>query len=170
MFTQLKKILYTTDLSKTSAYVFGPAVHAAENNDAQIIILHVMERIPSADDWLLKDSPLGKGLRREYESEKHNAEAIIKKRLGEFCRQALKDKPALLKRVAIEVIDGSPAATILKKVDELKPDLLVMGTHGKGFLEDTLLGSVAIKVLSRIKIPLLIIPIPKETDISFSDM
>ncbi len=101
-------------------------------------------------------------MRKEYESEKHNAEAIIKERLEDFCQKELKCKPALLKRVAIQVVDGNPVATILKKADELIPDLAFMGTHGKGFLEDTLLGSVAIKVLSRIKTPVLIIPIPKE--------
>jgi len=165
MFSKYTKILYTTDLSKPSVYAFRHAVNALENKDAQIIILHVMERIPSVDDWLLRDSPLGKGLKKEYESEQHKAEAIIKKRLEDFCQQELKFKPALLKRVAIQVVDGNPAAKILKKVDELIPDLVVMGTHGKGFLEDTLLGSVAIKVLSRIKTPILIIPMPKETDI-----
>jgi len=53
-------------------------------------------------------------------------------------------------------------------IDELGADLVVMGTHGKGFLEHAFLGSVAEKVLHRIKIPVLTIPIPKETDIRLS--
>ena len=157
--------MYATDLSQNSVYAFRYAVEAAESYEAEICILHVLERIPSAEGYLLRDSPLGKGLKTEYEAERAEAVEKIKGRLGEFCRQELKDKPALLKRLTIQVIDGQPAAEILQKVDGLKPDLLVMGTHGKGLLAHAFLGSVAKKVLNRIKIPVFIIPIPEKTDI-----
>ncbi len=49
---------------------------------------------------------------------------------------------------------------ILQRADELKADMVVMGTHGKGWLAHAFLGSVAEKVLHRIKIPVLISPIP----------
>lgn len=68
------------------------------------------------------------------------------------------------------VVEGDPAGEILQKADELKGNVVVMGTHGKGLLAHAFLGSVAEKVLNRIKIPVLIIPIPEETDISFSDV
>jgi len=45
-----------------------------------------------------------------------------------------------------------------------------MGSHGKGLLAHAFLGSVAEKVLNRIKIPVFIVPIPKETDIAFSNI
>jgi nucleotide-binding universal stress UspA family protein len=69
---------------------------------------------------------------------------------------------------SIEVAEGDPAVKILRKADELGVDLVVMGTHGKGLLEHAFLGSVAEKVLHRIKIPVLTISIPKETDIRLS--
>ena len=165
MVPKIKKILYATDLSQNSAYAFRYAVEAAEIYEAEIYILHVLERIPSAEGYLLRDSPLGKRLKSEYEAERTEAVKKIKSRLGDFCRQELKDKPALLKRLTIQVIDGHPAAEILQKVDELKPDLLVMGTHGKGLLAHAFLGSVAKKILNRIKIPVFIIPIPEKADI-----
>jgi nucleotide-binding universal stress UspA family protein len=165
MVAKIKKILYATDLSQNSAYAFQYAVNAAEKNDAQIFILHVLERIPSAEDWLLRDSVLGERLRKEYETERVNAAAKIKERLEEFCQRELKEKPALLKRVTIQVIDGNPAAEILKKADEFNPDMVVIGTHGKGLLAHAFLGSVAEKVLNRIKIPVFIIPIPEKAHI-----
>ncbi len=58
---------------------------------------------------------------------------------------------------------------ILQKADELKSDILIMGTHGKGLIAYTFLGSVAQEVLQRIRIPVFVIPIPKETDIAFND-
>jgi nucleotide-binding universal stress UspA family protein len=72
--------------------------------------------------------------------------------------------------VSFQVVEGDPAAQILQQSDELKPDMVVMGTHSKGMLAYTFLGSVAEKVLHRIKIPVFIIPIPKEIDIAFNDI
>jgi nucleotide-binding universal stress UspA family protein len=41
---------------------------------------------------------------------------------------------------------------------------VIMGSHGKGLLAHAFLGSVAAKVLNRIKVPVYIIPIPKDAD------
>jgi nucleotide-binding universal stress UspA family protein len=53
-------------------------------------------------------------------------------------------------RVApIILVLGDPASEILKKMDELKCDILMIETHGKGFLERPFLGSVSEKILHR---------------------
>ncbi len=161
MTLKIQKILYATDLSTNSALAFRHAVDCAEKHDAEIFVLHVLERIPSADDWLLKDSPLGTDLKKVYDAEKADAAEKIRNAINEFCRRELKDKPAILQRVTIQVVEGNPAAEILAKADELDPEMLVMGTHGKGFLAQAFLGSVAKKVLDRVKIPVVIVPIGK---------
>ena len=92
----------------------------------------------------------------------------IKEKLEAFCRREFENTQTLADRVAsIEVIDGDPAGIILEKADKIGTDMVVMGTHSKGMLAYAFLGSVAEKVLHRIKIPVFIIPIPKETDITF---
>ena len=53
MIPQIKKILYTTDLSDNSAYVFRYAMNSAKRHDADIIILHVVEHIPSSAKALI---------------------------------------------------------------------------------------------------------------------
>lgn len=160
MSPKIKRILYATDLSQNSAYALRYAVAPAEIYDAEICIFHVLETVPSPH-FLIMDSPLVMGLAKEYEAEKAKAVEKIRARLDEFCRQEMKDKPSLLKRMTIQVVEGSPAVEILKKIDEMKPDLLVMGTHGKGFLAHTFLGSVAQKVLQRVKIPVVVVPLPE---------
>jgi nucleotide-binding universal stress UspA family protein len=40
--------------------------------------------------------------------------------------------------------------------------MIILGTHGKGFLKQTFLGSVARSVLDRAKKPVFIIPLPHE--------
>ena len=43
---------------------------------------------------------------------------------------------------------GDPTVAILKKAKEVLPDLIIMGSHGKGVMERLLLGSVSHKVVS----------------------
>jgi nucleotide-binding universal stress UspA family protein len=51
--------------------------------------------------------------------------------------------------------------------DELNCDMIIMGTHAKGFIAHTFLGSTAKRVLRRTRKPVFIIPMPKgEVDIT----
>ena len=166
MIPKIKKILYATDLSENSAYAFRYAVNSAQKHGAKIHILHVMEEIKT--NILAAYYELEK-LQEIREKGKQEIKDRIQKRLETFCQRELMKDPECRDLVAsTEVVEGDPAAEILRKADELGVDLVVMGTHGKGLLEHAFLGSVAEKVLHRIKIPVLTIPIPKETDIRLS--
>ena len=90
----------------------------------------------------------------------------------EFAERELKDDPETLKRVAsVKVIFGDPAAEILKEIDKPDYDILIVGTHGKGVIEYTFLGSVSEKILHRVSKPVFIIPLPKgRTDITLREI
>jgi nucleotide-binding universal stress UspA family protein len=166
MIPKIKKILYATDLTENSAYAFRYAVSSAQQHGAKIHILHVLEEIKTNLLWAYFEMDKLQEIR---EKGKEEIKDRIQKRLEIFCQRELMDSPACRDLVAsTEVVEGDPAAEILRKADELEADLVVMGTHGKGLLEHTFLGSVAEKILHRIKIPVLTIPIPKETDIRLS--
>jgi len=49
---------------------------------------------------------------------------------------------------------------ILKVSEDRQCDLIVMGSHGHGALEDALIGSTASKVLRRSKKPVLVVRLP----------
>jgi nucleotide-binding universal stress UspA family protein len=54
MVTQIKKILYATDLSKNSSYAFLYGTDMAKRHHARIVILHAIEPMPSEKtsiDW-----------------------------------------------------------------------------------------------------------------------
>ena len=57
-----------------------------------------------------------------------------------------------------EVARGSAAAEILARVDATRPDLLVLGTHGRSGFERLVLGSVTEKVLRKATCPVLSVP------------
>ena len=172
MIPKIKKILYATDLSKNSAYAFRYAVNSARNHGADIHILHVLDirllpvPIPGEGGIVtLAEGPKYLEKLQKFDAQqKKLAKDEIQKRLKAFCQQELEGDAALLKRVvSIEIAEGDPAALILQKAEKLPADVVIMGSHGKGFLAHAFLGSVAEKVLQRIRIPVFIIPIPKET-------
>jgi len=149
MIPKIKKILYATDLSQNSSYVFRYALNSAEVHDAQIDILYVAQSVAGIE---LAASAL---------PDKTGALEAIKKRLDDFVQTELKDSPDRMNRVsAIQVVEGHPAAEILRKADDLKPDVIIMGTHGKGAIAHTFLGSVATSVLQHTRIPVFIVPLP----------
>src|SRR5262249_40066273 len=56
---------------------------------------------------------------------------------------------------------GAPADRILHAAAERRPDLLVLGTHGRSGLSRLILGSVAERVLQRAACPVLTVHAPR---------
>lgn len=61
--------------------------------------------------------------------------------------------------VHTQVCIGDPATEILAAAQKHKNPLVVIGSHGKGLFNRTLMGSVADKVLKQATIPVLLLPI-----------
>jgi nucleotide-binding universal stress UspA family protein len=56
-----------------------------------------------------------------------------------------------------ETVKGDAGAAIASYAEQEKPDLIVMGSHGRTALANVVMGSVATSVLARCKIPTLLI-------------
>jgi nucleotide-binding universal stress UspA family protein len=171
MIPKIQKILYTTDLTKNSAYVFRYAVNSARKHDAVIHILHVVDSRPLTEAYL-QIHPASAQLAEVRRETTQELVGKIQDRLREFARRELKDDPETLRRVAsIQVVFGDPAEEILNAAQAMPYDVLIMGNHGKGILRHAFLGSVAEKVLQRSETPVYIIPIPKgDTDIALGEI
>ena len=172
MIPEIKKILYATDLSKNSSYAFLYAVDMARRHDAKLVILHVVEAVP-----LYAYSELGilgdRVLRRTLEKDRLEDINLIKNYLPEFCRKVESQiGPPCVELVSkILVPIGHPADEILKEAAEEGCDAIVLGTHGKGFLAHTFLGSVSSAVLHRTRKPVFIIPLlSEETTIKWDEI
>lgn len=169
MIPRIKKILYATDLSPNSKYAFRYALNSAIKHDARIIILHVIEALPAAVYAQMGFFVGDEQANKIFEKRADDALKRIRKRLRVFCEKELADDPKALGRVqSIEICEGFPAEEILEKSHELDCDTIVMGTHSKGVIANTFLGSVAKRVLRRTRKPVFVIPLPKgETEITF---
>jgi nucleotide-binding universal stress UspA family protein len=156
MIPKIKTILFATDLTKNSAYAFYYAVHMARRDEAKIVILHAVESHPrmlvSFEDF-------------EHKVAKDRWEETVKK-----FKERIQDISVKVDaRMGISSVDfvsnilikpGNPAEEILKVAEEENCDVIVMGTHSKGFLGQTFLGSVSKSVLQRTQKPVFIIPLP----------
>lgn len=158
MIPQIKKILYATDLSKNSSYAFLFATDMARRHEARIVILNVIEPIPAyAEAYTGITDELKQKQQEEMVEE-------IRKHLGDFCKKA----EAQIGAPCVELVSkilvprGHPPEEILNAANEEGCDVIVLGTHGKGFLAHTFLGSVSNAVLHRTQKPVFIIPLPSE--------
>ncbi len=143
MIPQIKKILYATDLSKNSSYAFLYATDLARRHDARIVILHAIGPIPPYVE-------LPAGITREMKI-KQQVETVeeIKQLLVGFCRKAeAQIGPPCVELVSkVLVPRGHPPEEILNAANEEGCDVIVLGSHGKGFWTHTFLGSVSSAVL-----------------------
>lgn len=158
---QIKRILYATDLSENSSYAFYYAVNLARRFDAKITILHAVEPFPSYIKVFAATD-----VEKIENKERRETIENIQNLLQEFCRRAEAQlgSPCLLLVSKILVRIGHPVEEILKIANEEECDTIILGSHGKGLLKQTFLGSVSHGVLHRSRKPVFVIPIPSEKD------
>ena len=130
----------------------------ARRHDARIVILHAIEPVPAY-------AAAYTGITDELkQKQKEETVEEIRKRLGEFCKKAEAQigTPCVELVSKILVLRGHPPEEILNAANEERCDVIVLGTHGKGFLAHAFLGSVSNAVLNRAQKPVFIIPLPSE--------
>ena len=163
MIPEIKRILYATDLTKNSAYAFFYAANMAKRYNARIVILHSVEPVRHIYSVDMSDR-IEAEFRKAKKQERETDIEEIKKSLQEFCKRTETQMGApcveLVSKILVPL--GHPVEEILKAADEEGCDSIVLGTHGKGFLKQTFLGSVAGSILERTRKPVFIIPLPSE--------
>jgi nucleotide-binding universal stress UspA family protein len=62
--------------------------------------------------------------------------------------------------ISVDVQEGKPATAILEKAAELRPEAIVIGSHGRSGLDHLLIGSVTERVLRKASCPILVVRVP----------
>ena len=162
----IKKILYATDLSEEAHYAFAYAVSLANTYSASITILHVLSKDLSVDSIsasYIDPKYWEKIKKRTYEDArqtligKKREHIAIEEVLYKFIENAKSDA---LPFVTDEIIvkSGNPEDNIIEQAEERNCDIIVMGSHGHGFLENAIIGSTARRVVRRSSKPVLVVP------------
>jgi len=157
MIPKINRILYGTDLSKNSSYAFFYAIDMARRHEAEIVILHAIEPLPKEVEFV--------GVLERVESrEREEMVEQVRGLLQEFCEKAEAHigSPCVALVTKFLVPRGHPPEEILNAAEKEGCDIIVLGSHGKGFLAHTFLGSVSSSVLHRTRKPVLVIPLPSK--------
>ena len=137
----IKKILLPLEFTEFSQGVFNCAVQMAMSNDAKIIVLSVI----NSRDIQSVESIVSMGYDVDAEHYVKEIKNDRKQQLNKMAEEAEIDKD----KVKILFKTGKPVDEILKVIEKEVPDLVVMGTRGRGSLKNSIMGSVAYKIFKK---------------------
>lgn len=153
----MKKILVPIDFSNVTELVIENAKLLAKSFDAELKIIHVVDPIPQNTGMMQKTAggiivvPINyESLRDEFALELKNEH----RKMFEI-KQGLSNEKI---QVGAFLLKGNVSEGILSQIEEYSPDMIVMGSHGHGYIVKTLLGSITVSVLKHAKCPVIIIP------------
>lgn len=136
----LRHVLFPTDFSEIAAEALAALELLAPRGVARVTLLHALE--------VHLGELFAPHLQVASEAPEYNSLEILKNRL----------EAAGVNQVQGQVIPGHPVAVILEALRRLDISLIVMGTQGRGFIEELFLGSVAHNVSRVAACPVLLIP------------
>ncbi|MBI2015439.1 MAG: universal stress protein [Candidatus Rokubacteria bacterium] len=141
---RFRRILHATDFSTASAPAFAEALALARQERAELRLVHVMT--PPA--LFLEDSYLSARTFREMQS---RARRAVEDRLARLRARARRAGV----RAGADVREGVPADEIIRAARRRRADLIVVGTHGRSGFARAVLGSVAARVVTLARCPVL---------------
>lgn len=151
---RIKKVLIALDLDPTAQKVAENGFELAKSMEAKVILLHALvddiyytsiENYPLIGFSGSVIAPLLLQNGNDSKKESQNYLNKIKTHFGDETVQTI-------------VKEGDCAELILQTAEEMKVDVIVMGSHSKRWLEEVLMGSVTENVLHSSSIPLFLIP------------
>ena len=137
----IKKILCAIDRSPSSLQAFGYALALARWQSARLNLLEVIEEAPPPG---VNRAPTSDGVPNETRTT-----------LERDLRRVLTARRASDVKVEISLRNGNVVQEILAQAKTSRPDLMVIGSHGRGGIQRLVLGSVAEKVLRLATCPVL---------------
>ena len=155
---EVNTILYTSDLGGQTRPVFRHALAMAQQYDAKIIMIHVVEPMSDYAEsvvriYLAKDisSEMQKEVMKETLSQ-------MKERLKKFYADESSSGEYASRVKEVFVVAGKPSEEILRITEEEKADLIVMGKSTRKVRGIRVMGSTARRVSRMSKVPVLIVP------------
>ena len=143
---RFKRILCAIDFSESSLSALAYALNLAEEADAHLTLLHVIEMPPE-----LRENPLAP----EFDIDRIHAaaEADARRRLQDL----IPDQARTYATVDTAVVEGGAYRRVLQRAAEEQADLIVMGVHGRSAIDLLVFGSTTHHVIRAATCPVLIV-------------
>ena len=143
MARRIRRILHATDFSRASGRALEESINLAKQNNAELLVVNVVEPV---GQYAAGEDYGGAELYMKIEAAaKQDAERSMQKLMRKLQQAKVKAKSLLLK--------GSSYDQIVKAAKNRKADMIVIGTHGRTGISKLFMGSVAGKVISLARCP-----------------
>ena len=153
MLPEIRKILYSTDLSPGSYAALEQALYIAKQTGAEVYILHLVEKLSDDARFTLETYLMDSKNRYQILRERiKHAQQRLEASQDAFWQRHPDEQDARAHIKSIHIAEAYPAEAILRVSQDKDVDLIVMGTHEKGVMH-TFLGSVAKNVLGPLPNP-----------------
>ena len=166
---RVKRILYATDLTESSPRVYQYVLYLAQQFNAEIVCLHVIDRYSrnaamTLAMYYLTDEEKKEIITRQRtetleEMARRNRQAFIRQQFGK--ENGLYPEQLGLK-IEDKVVFGNVEEQILKQSVDSNCDLVVMGAHEKPFF--TFTTTLSKRVMKRSQVPVTVVPVPGERE------
>jgi nucleotide-binding universal stress UspA family protein len=143
---EFDRVLVPLDFSPLSETVLRYGVELTRQGGVTVV-LHVLEPLP-----MHFESAFGSFVNTE-------GVARIRENAQQLLEQVCTNHPG--RDFVTELKQGKPSAQILDAERKHGAELIVMGTHGRGGLEELFLGSVAARVVRKARCPVLTVREPR---------
>lgn len=155
----IRHVLVPLDQSRLSEGALD-CVRSVMHGGGLVTLLYVVERIPTGDTaYSLTTSEIAPAQQMAAtQAPDHNARSSVLEEARLYLERTAERLQAPNRTVHSMIREGQPAEQILAAAEELKPDAIIMATHGRSGLSRLVLGSVANKVLSEARCPVFLIP------------
>jgi nucleotide-binding universal stress UspA family protein len=140
---EIRRILCPVDFSEPSETALDYAIDLAKKFGADVQLVHVYQ-LPV---YALPDGAMMAG--PEFTTK-------VTTELSRALAELAKGKTGVT--LETHLVEGIPYKEVVRLSEELKADLVVMGTHGRTGLKHLLLGSVAERVVRSSKVPVITVP------------
>lgn len=137
------KIVVGTDFSDSSTAALQHATSLAERLQTELHIVHIAKANTTASD-------LGLSVPKEFEESQQASQQL--KRLRTMISSNLE--------VHLHLRIGHPVHELLAVVREVQPEMVIVGTHGRGAVMRVIHGSVSTELTRLSPVPVLIVPPP----------
>ena len=133
-----KTILVTLDCTATDRVIIEHIKQLAKGMQSRVVLLHVASGAPAKYHG---ENAAG--------AEVEESRAYLDRVQAEFVAAGISSDA--------ELAYGEPVKEIVRWVQQKKPDLVAMGTHGHQFVADLVLGTTAITVQHSVSVPVLLL-------------
>jgi len=166
---EFKKILYVTDLSRSARNAAQYACSLGVKYGGQVTVMHVLPDVLeeySAGAGIDITEQVDRKTWKEFnEKAVEGAQEAIRKRIettSQEVTQYIPYCPLTPDNIRVEV--GTPEDKIVEVANQEGFDLIILGTHGHGSVQDAFIGSVAQGVIRKSPVPVLTVKLPQSQD------